>query len=69
MDVPLSIELQDAFFVYDKHAAQNGSPARSNSLFGLDIGGGIDLSALPLVGMLLGDDVTTPNTCVRNLGI
>lgn len=58
VDVPLSIELQDAFFVYDKHAAQNGSPARSNSLFGLDIGGGIDLSALPLVGKVIDEDAS-----------
>ena len=47
LDVPLSIALKDAFFIYDKQAG------RSHSLFGLDIGGGIDLSALPLVGKVV----------------
>lgn len=56
IDVPLSIKLQDAFFVYDSLAAQGTTPARSSYLFGLDIGGGIDLSALPLVGSVLPAD-------------
>jgi hypothetical protein len=51
IDLPLSTKLQDAFFVYDSRAAQDNNriPARGSYLFGLDIGGGIDLSALPLV--------------------
>lgn len=53
IDVPLSIKLQDAFFIYDK---QSGPPARSSYLFGMDIGSGIDLSALPLVGQMLDKD-------------
>ena len=56
IDVPLSIKLQDAFFVYASLAAQGTIPARSSYLFGLDIGGGIDLSALPLVGKVLPAD-------------
>jgi len=60
IDLPLSIKLQDAFFVYDSRAAQdNGKiPPRSSYLFGLDIGGGIDLSALPLVGKVLPADTS-----------
>ena len=56
IDLPLSIKLQDAFFVYDSLAAKDTTPARSSYLFGLDIGGGIDLSALPLVGRVLPGD-------------
>ena len=58
LDVPLSIKLQDAFFIYDKHAKQDNNTARSSSLFGLDIGGGIDLSALPLVGKIVAKDTS-----------
>lgn len=51
LDVPLSIKLQDAFFIYNKQSTP--APGRSASLFGLDIGAGIDLSALPLIGKVL----------------
>lgn len=54
---PLSIDLEDAFFIYDKKekVGEDGkSPtSETNSLFGLDIGGGINLSKLPLVGKVL----------------
>ncbi|NUO79045.1 hypothetical protein HUU05_03135 [candidate division KSB1 bacterium] len=43
---PLQIELKDALFIYDS------SGPSSRFLFCLDIGGGIDLSGLPLVGKL-----------------
>lgn len=70
LDVPLSIELKDAFLIYDKSKAekttgsdegdQPATPASSpaNILFGLDIGSGIDLSNLPLIGKLLPADQT-----------
>ena len=56
VDVPLSIKLQDAFFMYLKRKVEGEPTERSNSLFGLDIGGGIDLTALPLVGKMMDKD-------------
>jgi hypothetical protein len=61
IDFPLSISLKDAFFVYENIKGQpNGSAGAENNqtnpgsryLFGLDIGGGINLSGLPLVGKM-----------------
>ncbi len=51
----LQIELKDALFIYDN------SDNRSRFLFCLDIGGGIDLSGLPLVGKLFSSN--------QNLGL
>lgn len=51
----LQIELKDALLVYDS------SGASSRFLFCLDIGGGIDLSGLPLVGKLFSSN--------QNLGL
>ena len=58
VSLPLSITLQDAFFMYNKRAAPDGASVSSRSLFGLDIGSGIDLSALPLVGKMLPKDAS-----------
>lgn len=51
LNIPLTINLKDAFFVYDKKS----TATTSNILFGLDIGTGINLSNLPLIGELLHD--------------
>src|SRR5690606_29510115 len=50
VDVPLSIALKDAVFIYDRRSG------RTTYLFGVDIDGGIDLAALPLVGKVLPSD-------------
>lgn len=52
--VPLTIDLKDAFFVYDKKANANAA----DFLFGLDVGSGINLSNLPLVGKIFPKDQT-----------
>lgn len=52
--IPLTIDLKDAFFIYDKKS--KAQPA--DFLFGLDIGSGINLSKLPLVGKILPADQT-----------
>ncbi len=62
-DFPFQISLKDAFFAYENVKGQtNGSTQNSGGgeqvnpgshyLFGLDIGGGINLSQLPLVGKM-----------------
>ena len=47
-NIPLTIHLKDAFFIYDKTTGAQ----TADLLFGLDIGSGINLSNLPLVGKL-----------------
>ncbi|MCB9285186.1 MAG: hypothetical protein H6563_14005 [Lewinellaceae bacterium] len=56
LNIPLTINLKDAFLVYDKKDASTAPAA--NLLFGLDIGSGINLSNLPLVGKLFPDSQT-----------
>lgn len=59
VDVPLTINLKDAFFIYDKKGAAAGAGEGrvakpiATSLLGMDIGAGVDLSALPLLGKIL----------------
>lgn len=53
LNFPLTINLKDAFLIYDKDGV---NPA--NLLFGLDIGTGINLSNLPLVGQLFPGEQT-----------
>jgi len=50
--IPLTIDLKDAFFIYDKKSKAQAA----DFLFGLDIGSGINLSKLPLVGKILPAD-------------
>ncbi len=79
LNIPLSIELKDAFFIYDKikegepsgpqevgGSSESGETGKketsvtqpANILFGLDIGTGINLSNLPLIGKILPADQT-----------
>jgi hypothetical protein len=46
-DIPISVDLKQAYLIFIKEASG------SNYLIGADIGAGINLSALPLVGKLL----------------
>lgn len=68
--IPASFEIsvKDAFFVYASTkpvAAMNrATPANKTMLFGIDIGVGIDLSDLPLVGEKVPNDV---NMAIENL--
>ncbi|KAA3637230.1 MAG: hypothetical protein DWQ02_07050 [Bacteroidetes bacterium] len=52
--VPLTIDLEDAFFVYDKKS----NATAADFLFGLDVGSGINLSNLPLIGKIFPKDQT-----------
>ena len=47
-----------SFFIYDKKPGAAEGTSVSNSLFGLDIGGGVNLSDLPLVGKVLPKDAS-----------
>lgn len=67
IDIPLTIGLKDAFFVYKKDAAtpvssqadpQAVSVPGSSFMLGLDINGGVNLSNLPLVGKMFSSSQT-----------
>jgi hypothetical protein len=46
----ITFNLKDALLVIDKAPAVGNTPAETKLLFGLDIGSGLDISKLPLVG-------------------